>query len=230
LDLRHGIYCVCIPEELRPEKYLILKGKVTCREANELSPVIDKLNFNVKFNSDFHKDFTYSTVSESGSYLFICPNNAVADISLEVADFPEQKFVVWTDTITSVRIFEKDFEFQKAKDSTLSKVENLNYTLYFDFDDYHLNTQQISELKQFLNTLNNGNKIQFVITGHTDSVGTETYNRNLSLKRANEVGKQLQKLGINIRRISIIAKAYAEPLGIDDSKNRRVEIKAIIEE
>jgi OmpA-OmpF porin, OOP family len=50
-----------------------------------------------------------------------------------------------------------------------------------------------------------------LITGHTDRLGAEDYNRSLSLERANTVLRYLESLGVTARMVSL-GRASAEPL------------------
>lgn len=65
------------------------------------------------------------------------------------------------------------------------------------------------------------------VTGHTDSVGSEAFNLNLSKKRAIIVATMLaEKGGVNPERIQIAAVGESKPLPEipnDDPLNRRVE-------
>ena len=67
------------------------------------------------------------------------------------------------------------------------------------------------------------------VTGHTDKVGTNDYNYNLGLKRAQIVEKYLENKGINASRMIIESKGETEPAAdnlTDEgrAKNRRTEI------
>ncbi len=71
-----------------------------------------------------------------------------------------------------------------------------------------------------------------LIAGHTDSIGSDKYNKELSLKRANSVKKYLVVQGIKADRI--ITKGYGErrPIATNATeegraKNRRIEIKLL---
>src|SRR5688500_4667035 len=68
------------------------------------------------------------------------------------------------------------------------------------------------------------------VEGHTDSDGTDTYNQQLSLNRAQSVGSYLQSRGVNGQRIVAFGAGEARPVasnGTPDGKqqNRRVELK-----
>jgi outer membrane protein OmpA-like peptidoglycan-associated protein len=68
------------------------------------------------------------------------------------------------------------------------------------------------------------------VEGHTDSDGSDTYNQQLSLERANSVGTYLQSHGVNGQRIVTFGAGEARPVASNASpdgkqQNRRVELK-----
>jgi outer membrane protein OmpA-like peptidoglycan-associated protein len=67
------------------------------------------------------------------------------------------------------------------------------------------------------------------IEGHTDSVGTEGYNQQLSEERANAVKAALMAKGIPSERVTTVGKGEEEPVATNENaagrqQNRRVEI------
>jgi len=78
-------------------------------------------------------------------------------------------------------------------------------------------------------TLDTNGHVHIVISGHTDRVGREAYNDNLSRKRAWNAYHQLVSLGISPKRISVRHFGEMHPLietpdDVPHRKNRRVEI------
>lgn len=74
--------------------------------------------------------------------------------------------------------------------------------------------------------------LKIEIAGHTDNVGSDAYNQQLSQKRANNVKQYLVNKGINNERIK--AKGYGEsdPVAENNTKagrkrNRRTEVRVI---
>ena len=71
----------------------------------------------------------------------------------------------------------------------------------------------------------------FAIEGYTDATGSDTYNRNLSERRAESVVAYLSSLGVDVAKLQ--AKGFGEtaPLGSDpfDPANRRVETRLVIQ-
>ena len=66
-------------------------------------------------------------------------------------------------------------------------------------------------------------------TGHTDDKGSQTYNVDLSRRRAAAVGSYLVSRGVPSARISTSGRGESEPIAPNDTeadrqKNRRVEV------
>ena len=67
------------------------------------------------------------------------------------------------------------------------------------------------------------------VDGHTDASGTESYNEQLSLRRAKSVGKVLAAVGIKEENIQLRGLGSGKPVASNDtavgrSENRRVSI------
>ena len=74
------------------------------------------------------------------------------------------------------------------------------------------------------------NDLTVVIEGHTDSVGSEEYNRKLGQRRAQVVMNELSSLGIDPSRMSAASVGENTPLINQDNQwaraaNRRVEFQ-----
>ncbi len=72
--------------------------------------------------------------------------------------------------------------------------------------------------------------VSVIITGHTDSVGKEEYNRRLSLERAQAVKDWLVNNNISAFRMKVIGKGETEPVATNETaegraENRRVEFQ-----
>jgi outer membrane protein OmpA-like peptidoglycan-associated protein len=67
------------------------------------------------------------------------------------------------------------------------------------------------------------------VTGHTDLVGTPSYNQALGLKRARIVEKHLESQGISIDKMTVESKGATQPAAdyltsVGRAKNRRTEV------
>lgn len=103
--------------------------------------------------------------------------------------------------------------------------------LLFDYDNAELRVQAVESLRKLGTLIQRNPQATFNIEGHTDSFGTDHYNMDLSLRRADAVKAWLVRImGINSTRIE--AKGYGRTRLLAPSSgtieqqqiNRRVEI------
>ena len=71
--------------------------------------------------------------------------------------------------------------------------------------------------------------LQIEISGHTDNVGSATYNQGLSERRANSVQVFLVGQGVKTSRMKTVGMGFDEPVAPNDTSegkalNRRVEL------
>ncbi|HAN78532.1 MAG TPA: hypothetical protein DCQ31_12590 [Bacteroidales bacterium] len=108
------------------------------------------------------------------------------------------------------------------------------YTVYFETGKCELNAESLSELEKVATQMKAAKKYSVEIIGHTDSVGDEVYNINLSLDRATAVHANLLMNGVNSEYCSLKGVCFNQPVLPNTSENnrslnRRVEIFATIE-
>lgn len=101
----------------------------------------------------------------------------------------------------------------------------------FDFDSAALREDQKPRLATLCQAMHNVDIGVFRIVGHTDSVGSQSYNDRLSLLRAEEVKRHLVgDCGIPVERLEAVGVGPRHPLNPDNpagEENRRVEFQAI---
>jgi len=100
----------------------------------------------------------------------------------------------------------------------------------FAFDSFDLSSdgrQQLDQLTAKLNSQDEITKIEIV--GHTDSIGSESYNLVLSEQRAESVKAYLQQ---SLNNVSVISNGMGENAPVGDNKteegrqlNRRVDVQ-----
>jgi outer membrane protein OmpA-like peptidoglycan-associated protein len=101
----------------------------------------------------------------------------------------------------------------------------------FDFDKVKIKEGAEKKLKETVRILDSYEYKSLSIEGHTDDVGTDEYNLNLSRRRAEAVAEYLVKLGVDKNKISVIGHGESKPVATNETKsgralNRRVEIIA----
>jgi peptidoglycan-associated lipoprotein len=84
------------------------------------------------------------------------------------------------------------------------KLENINY----EFNSYELKPESVTALDSLINLLKLNPTIVVEIMAHTDHVGGDQYNFDLSQKRAQSAVDYLISKGVNSQRL--VAKGYGE--------------------
>jgi outer membrane protein OmpA-like peptidoglycan-associated protein len=102
----------------------------------------------------------------------------------------------------------------------------------FAFDSANLNSQFYPVLDKVAATLAEYDKTVIEVAGHTDSVGSDAYNQQLSERRANSVAAYLSGHGVNRARMVTIGAGETHPVATNDTdegraQNRRVEITIV---
>ena len=118
----------------------------------------------------------------------------------------------------------------------LSKPIVLSGDALFDVSSAVLKGSAYAQIKQLTDQilLNQVNVTAIYITGHTDSTGSEQFNRKLSMDRATVVKDLFIAAGIESKLISVKGMGASQPVASNNSikgrsQNRRVEIKLDIQ-
>ncbi len=220
------IYSFNLPEEARPEKVVILKGKMT----NEAGKVPEDARIQLKYVQS--KEVNEVEVNrDDGVYATVVNVSRGEDVVVSV----EGEGTAFNSHI----VVNKDEEVQPAVVKVDVKADKIAKAKAFVLPDiyYATNSTDISRssrliLDEFAEYLQANPGITVEIGGHTDSSGSRETNMALSRDRANEVKRYLESQGVSARRIS--AKGYGPTQPVDDNstaagraKNRRTEFKII---
>jgi outer membrane protein OmpA-like peptidoglycan-associated protein len=104
--------------------------------------------------------------------------------------------------------------------------------IFFDLDKYDLKPKSIPELQKIIRFMQENPQIRVEVSGHTDNIGQDVYNKQLSEKRALSVYNYLIAKGIEKNRLVPIGYGQAKPLADNASdegrqQNRRIEFRII---
>ncbi|OGI87414.1 hypothetical protein A2995_01550 [Candidatus Nomurabacteria bacterium RIFCSPLOWO2_01_FULL_33_24] len=127
--------------------------------------------------------------------------------------------------------------FYKKKPTTDSIVYKRKYDLenvYFDFDRATLRPESNISLDKLVKEMELNPKMTIKLVGHTDSKGSDSYNMELSKKRALAVKKYIIDHGINSKRLSSFGSGETKPKTSNlteegRQKNRRTEVLVLTE-
>lgn len=109
---------------------------------------------------------------------------------------------------------------------------NMPSNITFGFDRADLQPQFYPVLNDVAATLTEYNQTIVEVAGHTDSVGTDSYNQQLSERRAASVGNYLMTKGVMRDRFILVGAGETRPVASNDTEsgraqNRRVEITLV---
>lgn len=111
-----------------------------------------------------------------------------------------------------------------AETSRLSASKEI--ILNFNYDDNQLDSQQeITKLQEYLQTHANST---IVISGHTDSKGSQDYNRQLSESRAGFVMSLLVRKGVNATKITTQGMGESVPLSPNETEEGRKQNRRVV--
>ena len=102
----------------------------------------------------------------------------------------------------------------------------------FTFNSSDVNSQFYPVLDKVAATLNEYNQTTINVAGHTDSVGSDSYNQKLSEQRASSVARYLQSRGVANQRLQTTGYGESRPVDSNETEsgranNRRVEITLV---
>lgn len=122
-------------------------------------------------------------------------------------------------------------ELENAKVERVGEGIALSFDsgILFEFNSSTLQPEAKTNISKLADILKKYPDSNILVTGHTDSDGTEQYNQTLSEKRAKAVSDYTIAQGINSSRLSTKGLGEAEPVASNETVegkqlNRRVEI------
>lgn len=203
---------------------ILLKGIVT--DAQTGKPVEATL-----FIIDNEKNDTlYEITSNSttGKYLVTLPSGKNYGIVAQAPNylFHSENFDIAQNT--AYQEVQKDIQLKAIKKGEKIILKNI----FFDFDKATLRKESIAELERLHKILTDNPKIKIKIGGHTDNVGSDAYNQQLSEKRAKAVVDWLIQHGIDASRLQYQGYGESVPIATNETEegrqlNRRTEFEII---
>ncbi len=231
------IYTFTLPDKLKPQPVTYVKGIV--RDADTKKKLADAEIEITALNSGTLYASTKS--DEQGGFLICLPagNDYALNVSkrqylfysdhfsLSKNQLPEDPYLLNVPLIPLPvsASQEKDAIFETSKPVILKNI-------FFETASAELRNESVTELKKLLQFLNDYPDLRIQINGHTDNVGSEEDNRQLSGNRAKAVYTYLNENGIDNMRLQF--KGYGETQPIDSNEtpegrqnNRRTEFEVV---
>ena len=124
---------------------------------------------------------------------------------------------------------EKELEDAKVERVGEGILISFDSGILFGYDSSTLQPEAKANISKLADILKKYPDSNILVTGHTDSDGSENYNQTLSEKRAQSVSDYTMYKGIISSRLSTVGLGETEPVASNDTAdgkqlNRRVEI------
>ncbi|MDR2684690.1 MAG: OmpA family protein [Prevotellaceae bacterium] len=187
-----------------PEFAYVVEGKITDENGNQLSDAIVKLvgNDGNIVKQRVKKDGTYRIkLSKDVNYVMLASNRGYLNSSEKVTTLNEK----------NSKTYNKNFRLPSI--SKPVKMENI----FYEFAKWNITPESELELNNLVKLLNDNPNITIEISAHTDMIGSDAANTELSQKRAQSVVNYLIKAGIAADRLT--AKGYGKnrPVVVDSN-------------
>ena len=122
-----------------------------------------------------------------------------------------------------------------AKEVPLFTPEKQSLVLegvYFEFDSANLKAESQETLDRVAQSLIDWDDARVQVAGHTDSMGEDAYNQDLSVRRARSVRDYLVSKGVAADRLEAVGFGEREPVADNRNEagrlqNRRVELNKL---
>ena len=222
-----NIFMVDITEDVQPERVVVVTGVVTDKNKNPLEAEIiwEDLETGNRVGN-------LKTNPANGEYIITLPQgkNYGFFVSKE-AYYPVSDNVDLRKEVTNFEI-RKDFVMNDIK-TIIEQEQTIQLNnLFFETAKHDIKKESYPELNRLADFLKENPKVKIEISGHTDNVGADHYNQNLSELRANEVMKYLIGKGCNKNQLTAKGYGKTKPIASNNNaegraKNRRVEFKVI---
>ncbi|OQX78664.1 MAG: hypothetical protein B6D61_04965 [Bacteroidetes bacterium 4484_249] len=212
------------PPAPKIEQNTVLTGVIL--DAGTLTPL--QATIEIIDNSKNELMASFESNSNTGAYLISLKPGANYGISVSKKDylFHSENFNIPADAVA--RKIQKDIILNRVEVGTKIVLNNI----FFDFNKATLRDESVAELDRLYKLLDEMPSLKIEISGHTDNIGSASYNQELSENRAKAVVDYLTKKGIDKARLTFIGYGFKQPIASNDTEegrqmNRRTEFKIL---
>lgn len=210
------IYSFELPEEAKPDKVVLMKGKLKDNENNPIHSAKLKISY-----EDKSKNEEINIETDDGNFAIAInmEKEEKVMVTLEEKEAGYQSRLIKANEAKEGVLKDKDMvvdELEKGKGFTINDIQ-------FATNSYQLDEDSKRILDDFATYLIRNKSIKFKVIGHTDDVGDDKKNMKLSADRAKAVERYLITKGINVKRITSQGKGETKPKVPNTSdKNRQI--------
>lgn len=216
------IYQLDLPVFYKPAPVVVVKGRVFNAKTNE--PLGGVKIFYERLADGVEVGIARS--ESNGEYQIILPYGERYGYLAEAENFVAISANINLTQQEEYKEIKQDLYLVPIEVGSRVTINNI----FFDFDKTTLRNESYPELNRLLEFMNNYPNIRIKIQGHTDSVGPEDYNQQLSERRADAVARFLRVNGISTDRLIVKGLGESQPVADNATpegrqENRRVEFE-----
>ena len=207
--------------EARPQPVSYMKGKIyDAQYYKSLKALFELIDL-----ATAEKTVSAYSDSASGEFLVCIPSGKDYALNIRCKGylFFSEHFTMTGGTYHEPYL--KDIPLKRIQPGEKVILKNI----FFEFASAKVLDESKAELQQLAQFLRDNPNVKIQITGHTDHVGTQAYNLNLSQNRARAVANYLLNEGIPMTRVSYKGMGFSEPVADNHTEegraqNRRTEL------
>lgn len=206
------IYTFELPSTLQAQQVSYVRGLV--RDAKTKQPLQSSVVLTPLDNSPSTISYTNKT---TGTLLVPLKANVRYALTIDKKDYLFHSEYFDMPNMPSDQPFEILIELQKIE---VGKSVVLN-NIFFDTDKHVLKEESNTELQNLLTFLEKNRELKIEIAGHTDNVGSSSYNETLSEMRAKAVFDYLTSSGVESSKISFKGYGDTQPVATNSTPEGR---------
>jgi outer membrane protein OmpA-like peptidoglycan-associated protein len=144
----------------------------------------------------------------------------------QVAAYMDQQEAELNAALAESRTYNRA-SIERDRENTDILLATFKGDVFFDFDSAAVKSGGFAEIDRVTPVLQKYDHTAIQVEGHTDAVGTELYNQQLSERRAAAVKNVLIQRGIDPKRIRSMGFGESQPISTSNAVNRRVTLRII---
>ena len=221
---RQDIYEIQVPEKMRPDPIYMVSGKVQDLDGE---PVETEIKW-----ADAATDMELGSVKTdkaTGEYLMPLEGGKKYVYYADDSEYFGTSVTVDVTDPEKPKVSDRDIEVSSfEKNSGEDSQPFVMKTLHFDHNSDVIREESFYDLKRLADMIQRHPNIKLRIEGHTDNVGSDSFNQDLSERRAQSVKRFLTHEGVDIGKLKALGFGESRPVATNDTDagkqaNRRVE-------
>ncbi|GMV52724.1 MAG: OmpA family protein [Chlorobi bacterium] len=216
------IFKIRLPESKRPRPVVLIRGRVLNKKT--LEPIEADIVYEDLLTG---KELGIARSSPgTGEYKIVLPAGSKYGFRASADSFISVNENIDLTGIEEYTEMHRDLYLVPIERGSVAQLNNI----FFDYNKWDLRPESRFELDRFVEVLRKNPSLKIEIAGHTDSVGSESYNLKLSDSRARSVYDYLTTVGsIEASRMQSTGYGKTRPVATNSTPegrqlNRRVEI------